>query len=377
MIRIFFLIRSLDIGGAERQLVELVKGLDKTRFHITVATFYDGGGLRREIEGLEGITVLSLRKRGRWDVLPFLWRLWCAIRNTQPKIIHGYMGVANELSLLVGKAVGAQVVWGLAASYIDFSQYDRLQGWIFTVGAWLSRFPNLIIINSWAGKQHNSTHGYCGERMIVISNGIDTERFFPHSSLGRKVRTEWGIATDETLIGLVGRLDPMKDHPTFLKAAALIAQERADIRFVCVGDGPASYKNHLLTISRSLGLENLIIWAGARTDMPAVYNALNIATSSSYGEGLANVIGEAMACGVPCIVTNVGDSALIVGETGLVVPPRNPEALASAWRVFLELPEEQRAALAQAAHERIKYDFHVRKMVNKTEVALAQLCLLL
>src|SRR5438128_1272138 len=118
-IRLLFLIRSLDRGGAQRQLVELAKGLDKTRFEVTVATFYDGGALRGEIEGADGVAVLSLHKKGRWDLLPFVWRLLQTVRRVRPQVIHGYMGVANELSLLVGRLVGALVVWGLRASDMD------------------------------------------------------------------------------------------------------------------------------------------------------------------------------------------------------------------------------------------------------------------
>jgi glycosyltransferase involved in cell wall biosynthesis len=113
-----------------------------------------------------------------------------------------------------------------------------------------------------------------------------------------------------------------------------------------------------------------LIWAGPRHDMPAVYNALDMITSSSYGEGFSNVIGEAMACGVPCVVTDVGDSARIVGGTGIVVPPGDPEALAVAWRGLLKLPEEQRVMLTQAACERIKRNFSVHHLVNKLEAAL-------
>lgn len=186
MTRIFFLIRALDHGGAERQLIELAKGLDKTRFAVTLATFYDGGALRPEIEGIEGVTVLSLRKKGRWDVMPFLWRLARTVYAAQPQIVHGYMSVANELGILAGMIAGARVVCGLRVSDLDLSRYDWAAAWGFRAGALFSRFADLVVANSRAG-----------ERM----------------------RRTWGIAEDEFLIGLVGRLDPMKDHPTFLRDA--------------------------------------------------------------------------------------------------------------------------------------------------------------
>ncbi|MHC5827541.1 MAG: glycosyltransferase, partial [Nostoc sp.] len=155
-----------------------------------------------------------------------------------------------------------------------------------------------------------------------------TERFQPNPEAGLQVRTEWRISKDTILIGLVGRLDPMKDHPTFLKAVALLCKEREDIRFVCVGMGSHEYAQELYQLAEELEVAEKVIWAGGRADMPDIYNALDInCSSSSYGEGFSNVIGEAMACGVPCVVTDVGDSAWIIGDTGIVVPPNNPEAL--------------------------------------------------
>jgi glycosyltransferase involved in cell wall biosynthesis len=204
--------------------------------------------------------------------------------------------------------------------------------------------------------------------MVVISNGIDTERFQPDSEAGAKVRAEWGVSENTILIGLVGRLDPMKDHPTFLKAAALLSEERQDVRFVCVGVGEETYAKELYQLTNKLGILEQVIWAGGRSDMPKVYNALNIASSSSsYGEGFANVIGEAMACGVPCVVTDVGDSAWIVGDTGIVVPPKNPEALAAGWNSLLNLAVTDQVALAEKARKTIVENFSLRNLVQKTE----------
>lgn len=373
MIRLCFLIRSLDRGGAERQLTELIKGLDRSRFAVTVATFYDGGALRPEIESTEGVQVLSLHKKGRWDALPSLWRLAQIIRQVKPQIVHGYLAVANELALM-GRLAGAKVVWGLRASNVDFSRYDWFSAWSFRIAAWLSRFTDLIVVNSHAGKRHHVAQGYCGTRMLVIHNGFDTARFHPDDEAGRRMRRAWGIGAHERLIGLVGRLDPMKDHPTFLRAAVLLARARQDVRFVCVGDGPVSYRRELQALATELGLGERLVWAGALSDMRAVYNALDIATSSSsFGEGFSNVTGEAMACGVPCVVTDVGDSATIVGNSGQIVPPGAPPALLAAWERLLDLPIEDRAALGRAARERIVDEYSLQQLVCKTEAALTTL----
>jgi len=205
---------------------------------------------------------------------------------------------------------------------------------------------------------------------VVISNGIDTERFQPDSEAGAKVRSEWGISPNTILIGLVGRLNPMKDHPTFLKAAALLSKEMEDVHFVCVGVGEENYAKELYQLTDDLGIAEKIIWAGGRSDMPAVFNALNIAcSSSSDGEGFPNVVGEAMACGVPCVVTDVGDSAWIVGDKGVVVPPKNPEALKTAINELIDktnLDDYNRLEIRQLIVEQ----FSVRQLVLKTKAAL-------
>jgi GalNAc-alpha-(1->4)-GalNAc-alpha-(1->3)-diNAcBac-PP-undecaprenol alpha-1,4-N-acetyl-D-galactosaminyltransferase len=371
---LLFLIRSLETGGAERQLVELVKALDKTRFAITVVTFYDGGALGSGLKNADGVRLLSLHKRGRWDVLPFFYRFWRVVREVRPRIIHAYMGVANELSSLMAWLVGAKAVWGIRASKKDFSHYDWLNRWDFRLGACLSQLADLIIVNSQAGKKDHIAQGYSRRRMVVIPNGIDSERFHPDREAGLRMRGCWGVAKNERLIGLVARLNPLKDHSTFLHAAALLARERLDVRFVCVGEGPAPYKQKLQALAEEEGLGKRLIWAGPCLEMVEVYNAFDVATSSSsFGEGFSNATAEAMACGIPCVVTDVGDSAAVTGGLGQVVPPGAPHEMKAAWERLLDLPEEQRAALSHACRHRIVQEYGVQQLARKTEEAFIHL----
>lgn len=371
MLRVFFLIRALDRGGAERQLIALVRGLDKERFAPTVATFYDGGALRPELERMAGVTVVSLGKRGRWDVLPFLRRLDRAIGQARPDIIHGYMEMPNQLALLLGRRHGARVIWGLRGSAVDFVRYNWAVRWDFAACARLSRFPDLIIANSEVGRRDYLAQGYRAERLRVIANGIDTARFRPDPAAGLAQRERWGVAPDVPLIGVVARLDPQKDHPTFLRAAALLAGERPEARFVCVGEGPAEYLALLRRQAADLGLGDRLIWAGPCDDMVAAHNALDVATSSSaFGEGFSNTLGEAMACGIPCAATDSGDAAIVIGDTGRVVPTKDPAALAAAWRELLDLAPERREALRSAVRARIATRFSLRILVDATSAAL-------
>jgi glycosyltransferase involved in cell wall biosynthesis len=258
------------------------------------------------------------------------------------------------------------VVWGVRASNMDLDRYDWLSRLSYRIECRLSRFADLIICNSRAGLEYAAAHGFPGGRMTVIPNGIDTEHFKPDAAARERIRAEWGIAESEMLIGLVARLDPMKDHLTCFRAAAMLAQERSDVRFVCVGDGAEPYKSKLYQQASELGLDGRLIWAGARHDMPAVYNALDFATSSSYSEGFSNTIAEAMACSVPCVVTDVGDAKQIVGDTGFVMEPGNPSALASAWQEALKTGVYEKSKRGQRARERIIEHFSLERLIEET-----------
>lgn len=365
---ITFLIRSLDYGGSQSQLVALAKELHKRCRCVVVTVFYPGGPLEKELCEA-GVTVRGLNKRGRWDLAGFLLRLVRILYEEKPDVLHGYLGSPNILiALLKPIFPRTRIVWGVRASNMDLDRYDWLARLHYKVERRLSRFADLIIVNSRAGLDHAVANGFPKDKMVVVPNGIDTKRFGPDPEARRRVRAEWGVAESEELVGLVGRLDPMKDHPTFLRAAALLARERGNVRLVCVGDGPADYRRELHMLGEELGLERRLIWAGARGDMSAVYNALDIATSaSSYGEGFPNVVGEAMACGVSCVVTDVGDSAWIVGETGVVVPPRNPEALKTGWKISLG---RDKSEMALKARRRVEENFSVGRLVEQTEKAI-------
>lgn len=372
-IKILFLIRTLEVGGAERQLVELVTGLDKTRFAVIVAIFYTRGQLCSGLENLEGIKVVSLKKKGRWDMVFFFWNLWRLVCSEKPQIIHGYTDIPNLMALLMGKITATKIVWGLRTSNQDSSSTDWLSMCVFRLTAIISRFTDLIIVNSQAGKQSHQAHGFSTKQMIMIHNGIDIDKFYPNLADGTLMRQKWKIVDGENLIGIVGRLDPVKAHPVFLRAAALLAQSQVGIRFVCVGDGLKAYEEELKTLATDLGFKENLIWTGSLNNMTAVYNALDIVTSTSYQEGFSNVVAEAMACGVPVVVTSVGDSTYIVGDTGEIVPPGDERALVVAWKRILSLNVEEREALSKAARERVVTNFSKQHLVVATEAALDKL----
>jgi len=372
-VRIVFLIRALTIGGAERQLVELAKGLDSSVFDVTVLTLYSGGEFVRELTD-SGARVLSLDKGGRWDLFGFLARLAKTLRRIRPDILHPYLAVQNIIAACVKPILpGTQIVWGIESAFFDGSQADWLNRVTFRLESLLSRVPRLVIFNSHAGKNYHLSSGFAPRRSAVIHNGIDMQRFAPDLVAGARTRAKWKVKDGAFLIGIVARLDPIKDHTTFLRAAARFVSTRPDARFVCVGDGSAAYAGRLLALCEELGLGDRVIWPGSVFDgMSAAYSAMNICTSSSYAEGTSNSIAEAMACGVPCVVTDVGDSRLIVGDTGEVVPARDAEALAAGWSRLAQRIEDQRD-LPILTRERISSQLSLGSLVENTSKALLNL----
>ena len=351
--KILFLNRSLNSGGAERQLVLLAKGLKECGHEVVITLFYKGGPLEKELAEAQ-IPIRQLNKKGRWNLIGFFSRLIRIVREEQPDIMHSYLYDQNLVLVALKPFFPAmRIVWGIRCSMMDLDRYEWIDRLSFKLNCWLSRFPDAIIANSQVGGEYHVSHGFPSAKTMVIPNGIDTDRFRPDPAARIQIRSEWGITDHVKLIGIVGRLDPMKDHPVFIEAAALLANKRRDIRFVCVGAGPDEYRGKLQTLAKSLGLEERLMWVGIREDMPAVYNALDITVSSSYGEGLSNVIGEAMACGVPCVVTNVGDSAWVVGDTGEVVPPKDPVALSNAITRLLDESPRTPAQIRRRILERL------------------------
>ena len=182
------------------------------------------------------------------------------------------------------------------------------------------------------------------------------------------MRGELGLAPDALLIGLIGRYHPQKDHATFLRAAAILARSRPDVRFVLAGAGVDSSNATLAELLRTPDLSARVHLLGERSDMPRVNAALDIATSSSsYGEALSLAVAEAMACAVPCVVTDVGDSALLVGKTGVAVPPADAEALAGGWGRLISAGPEARRELGAAARHRAEEHYSVRSIVRSYE----------
>jgi glycosyltransferase involved in cell wall biosynthesis len=348
-------------------LVTLASALRARGRRVHVATFYPDGELAPELTAA-GVLLTSLDKRGRWDLASFSFRLVQLIRRERPQVLHPYLPDPNVLTALLRPVLPRlRLVWGVRASYMDLSHYD----WVARASNWtaaaLSRQADAIIVNSRAGKRYLRTRGYPAALLHVVPNGINTEYFRPDPAGRERVRAEWDVPVAAPLIGLIARIDPIKDHGTFLRGAAHLAQRHPEVRFVCVGAGSTAHERDLREQSSALGLDGRVRWAGGRADMPAVYSALDVATSTSTGEGFPNTVAEAMACGTPCVVTDVGDSAWIVDGLGEVVPSGAAAAVAAGWERLLA-DDRRRARATQ--RERVVTEFSVERLVSRTEQCL-------
>jgi glycosyltransferase involved in cell wall biosynthesis len=294
-------------------------------------------------------------------------------------MMQTWMYHADLVGGLAAQLVGnIPVAWGIRHSDLNSETSSRLTHLTVKTCAILSRWlPDRIVCCSEASRQVHTALGYAAEKMVVIPNGYDVETFRPNAGGRASVRKGLAVSEDAPIIGMVARFDPQKDHRTFIRAAQLLHRDRPDAYFLLCGNEMTWENQELARWIDEAGLRTRCHLLGRRDDDIAnLTAALDIASlSSAYGEGFPNVVSEAMSCGVPCVVTDVGDAALIVGQTGIVVPPRNPEALAAAWRKMLEMGCEGRRHMGIAARQRIRERFDISEVAGRYEHLFEELAL--
>ena len=347
-------------------LSRLVIGMDRQRFLNRVVSLTRPGHLGHGIQR-SGIQVHSLlMQRGIPNPLG-IWRLTRYLQKERPDILQTWLYHADLLGVLIGKLTKIPVIaWNVRCSEMDMKRYHPLSRLVRYLLIRFSPVPKMVLFNSKAGKQFHEQLGYRPCNSYIMPNGIDLDRFSPDQSARTKLRCELGISNNILLIGLVARFDPMKDHTTFLRATRLVSTSHPNVHFILAGTSVDDQNSELTNSITALNLKDNVHLLGERKDVRAILAGLDVVSSSSaFGEGFPNIIVEAMACGVPCVVTNVGDSSWIVGKTGRVVPPKNPEALATAWSELIEMKKEERYKLGLAARQRIKGQFDIAKVVNR------------
>ena len=357
--KILHVITGLSTGGAELMLFKLLSCLVRETVSNEVVSLTGIGPVGERITDL-GVKVHALGMGRGLPSPPKLFSLARMMREARPDIVHAWMYHANLLAGLAAKfARSPPVIWGIRQSNLDPRLSKRSTILTARLCARLStRLPARILCCSAVARDVHVALGYAPEKMAVIPNGFDLERFRPDGEARIAVRRELGIGLEAPLIGLVARFDPQKDHRSFIRAAARLLESGASAHFLLCGEGIDADNRELGGWIEAAGIGANCHLLGLRDDMAAITAALDIAVSSSaFGEGFSNAVAEAMACGVPCVVTDVGDSGLMVEDTGRVVAPKDAEALGNAMAGLLAIGAERRAELGRAARRRVEENY--------------------
>lgn len=366
--RIVFIITGLSTGGAETMLLKLLERLDRNRFALHVISLTTLGEIGPRIAAL-GIPVEAMGiQPGLPSPITFL-RLVRQIRRVKPDVVHTWLYHADLLGGLAARLAGVSAIgWCIRNSNLDKDKTKFSTRAVVGLCARLSTWvPSQILSCSEEARQVHVALGYAAEKMRVVPNGFDLARFKPDGDARSALRAELGLADSTPLVGLIARFDPQKNHAGFFEAASMLHQQMPHVHFVLAGHGIERNNAILMRAINKAGVLANTHLLGLRNDTPRLMAALDVLASSSYGEAFPNVLGEAMACGVPCAVTDVGDSAYIVGDTGRVVASGDMAGLALALQALLVLPPSEKAALSERARARVAAHFEIGKIVRQYE----------
>lgn len=361
------IITDLGIGGAQTMLVKLLAYRTPGRDQASVLSLMALDVLARPIEQA-GIPVDSFQMaRGRPSLGTGL-ALRRRITRDRPGLLQGWMYHGNLAASLAGmsRRPSLPIVWNVRHSIDDIAQEKRSTRVILRASAPLSHGARAIIYNAETSAVQHEALGFSPAKRIVIPNGFDCDRFRPDAEAKARFRRDHGLGDDDFVIGVAARDHPMKDIEGLLKAFARLRSERGQGHLVIVGTGH-DYDNPVLVGRiRELGLNEQITLLGAIDDVAPVMAAFDcLVLPSAWGEGFPNVLGEAMACGLPCVATDVGDSKSLVAEFGLIVPPRDRDALTAAIAHLMGMDPEERLRIGDLARRRIRTAFSIQHIVQR------------
>lgn len=367
--RVVHVITGLAVGGAEAMLVKLLARMDRTRFDPVVVSLMSGGPNRDVIAEL-GIPIHELGMRPGLPDPIVLSRLACLARRLRPDLIQGWMYHGN-LAALWARAWAPgppALVWNIRHSLDDIRKEKTLTRAVIRLGSLLDVHAGAVVCNSQVSLEQHAGIGYRRDRLVLIPNGFDLDRYRPDPGARRILRQEMGIPPDLPLVGMVARRHPMKGHEDFLRMAVLVKTAKEDARFLMVGRGVEPGDARLDVLAAAGPLSDAVSMVGERRDSQQIMAALDVlVVPSTFGEGFPNVLGEAMACGVPCVTTDVGDSAAVVGSLGRVVAPGRPEDLAREVLALLSLRPEERAQLGDQCRDRVREHFSLDSIARRYE----------
>jgi glycosyltransferase involved in cell wall biosynthesis len=351
---LMFIVSALRVGGAEAMLTRMATASPSLADKIIVVSLLPA---QAHVDRLRAahITVVELDFDSVLGVSRGIVQLAKLITESRPDIVQGWM-YHGDLAALValslsGRRGRTKLVWGIRCSDVDLRRYSSGLRFVVRACTFLSAKPDMITANSVAGMKAHLAMGYRPRRSEIVPNGIDVNEFKPDAAARAAVRQELGIAGDAVVVAHVARVDPMKDHKSFLAAMATLPELQA----LLIGAGTEQLKGPG-NIHR-LGLRNDVVRLLPAADL--------VVSSSAFGEGFSNVLAEGMSCGLPAVSTDVGDARMIVDDTGLIVPPRDPGALAAAIRTLAEEPPAARTARSARARKRIVDHFSLDRAIRR------------
>ena len=365
---IVHVITELGSGGAERMLQRLVSASKRYR-HVVVSLTTEGklGASMRHA----GVEVFALGMSRDFPSPAAIFRLAHILRRERPVIVQTWLYHADLIGLIAARVAGIRTVaWNLRCSNLDLSQYRWTTRVVVRLLVWLSAVPAAIMANSDAGRRWHNILGYRPNRWEIVPNGIDTQFFHPDSEARARWRRQFNVGKNDVLVGMVARRDPSKHHENLLRAAAELTRQRSDLAFVFAGRGVS--RNDAVLAHLADAVHAPVHLIGESDDVAGLTAALDVAVLASVGEGFPNVVTEAMATGVPCIATDSGDVATILGGTGLVVPPGDENALTAAIS-SLASDSAMRARMGEAARHRIEEHYSLAAAVDRYETIWQQL----
>ncbi|HMK12336.1 MAG TPA: glycosyltransferase [Acidimicrobiales bacterium] len=354
--RVMHVITGLESHGAERMMARLIGSLDEREVQSVVVSLTTDGPVGRDLRS-SGVEVLALEIKKTSGMITGPRRLAAAIRDQQPDVVQTWLYDSDLIGAIAARRAGRiPVVWNLRQTVPDLRASKPRTRWIIRTCARLSsRAPARIVCCAPEVLQSHVDVGYDASRAVVIPNGTDMEIFRPDDLARCEVRAELGFDAATPLVGLVARVAPQKDHETFASAAAAVLAKDPRARFILCGEGATASNGTLTNVLGRAGVAAATRLLGPRPDVERITAALDVAVSSSaFGEGYPNTVAEALACGVPCVVTDVGHSAALVGDAGVVVPPRDPSRLAEGVSRLLALSPIERRALGAKGRQGIE-----------------------
>lgn len=361
-IKVAIILRSLETGGAERQAIQIANSLDKKVFDVKMFVFYNINNSIYANNKLD-VPVIYLNKKGRYDLVFFLYKLFKNINSFKPDIVHSFLDSPNIFMAII-KLFGLKykLIWGIRSSEIEIKKYKISRKIGFYVENLLKYIPNYFICNSEAGKLSLINRYFSSNKCTVIHNGIECKKFKYNKDYRLEVRRKFGFSENDFVIGMVARFDPKKDHLNFIKAAKILLKESKKFKFVLIS-------NDIISLNKIIEKEKLLksfLSLPLQENLEKIYNSFDINTlSSSFGEGFPNVLAEGICCGCISVGTNVGDTPLIINDNRLIVNPTDPNSLSNAWLWVSKLDELQKINIINKGKDHIKNNFSNEIMIKK------------